>query len=91
MNELVDAHDDNLEERRWLKAKIADLEDWSHRNNLKLRGVPETVQPVKLQYYAKDMFSTLPPEVTLLDLAIDRIQYIIYASLATCPPPSHAM
>lgn len=40
VNDLVDAHDDNLEGRCWLKAKIADREDRSHQINLKLRGVP---------------------------------------------------
>lgn len=36
VNNLVDAHAENLEERRWLKAKTADLKDRSSCKNLKL-------------------------------------------------------
>lgn len=35
-NLLVDAHNDQSDEVTWLKAKVADLEDRSRRNNLKL-------------------------------------------------------
>lgn len=54
-NTLVDAHDDQAEEIARLKAKMADLEDASRRNNLKLRGVPEAMLPAQLQDYARDL------------------------------------
>lgn len=37
VNNLVDANDDGIEERQWLRAKIADLEDRSRQNNLVAR------------------------------------------------------
>lgn len=39
-NTLVDAQNNHKENIPWLKAKIADLEDRSRRNNLKITGVP---------------------------------------------------
>lgn len=43
INDLVDAHDKGVEERMWLKVKFTDLEDRFRRNNLKLRGISESV------------------------------------------------
>lgn len=37
VNDLVDAHEENLNEREWIKSKLADLGDRSRHNNLKLR------------------------------------------------------
>lgn len=48
-NSLIDAHNDQSNDVTWLKAKVADLEHRSKRNNVKIRGVPEAVQPVQLQ------------------------------------------
>lgn len=42
-NELVDAHNERDDEISWLKAKVADLEDRSRWNNVKIRGIPESV------------------------------------------------
>lgn len=44
-NELVDAHNDRDDEMMEMKIKLADLEDRSRRNNIKIRGIPETVKP----------------------------------------------
>lgn len=47
-NGLVDAHnqlDDNL---KLLSAKLVDLEDRNRRNNIKLRGIPESVSNSEL-------------------------------------------
>lgn len=41
-NELVDVHSEHEEDVEWIKAKLADLEDRSRWNNLKIRGIPET-------------------------------------------------
>lgn len=40
-NTMVEAHNDHDDEISWLKAKVADLEDRSIRNNLKIRWIPE--------------------------------------------------
>lgn len=76
INYLVDAHGETIEEHTKIKAKIADLEDRSRRNNLKLRGIPETVQSADLKKFATDLFTSLLPETPALELTIDRIYCI---------------
>lgn len=44
-SELVDAHNEIDDKLELLKSKMADLEDRSHRNNVKLRGVADSVPP----------------------------------------------
>lgn len=39
----VDVHNDQEDGMEKLKAKVADLEDRSRRNNVKIRGMPESV------------------------------------------------
>ena len=72
-NSLVDAHNDQEDELAWLKTKVSDLEDRSRRNNVKIRGVPESVLPHQLQQYAQDLMKLLVPDLSDADLAIDRI------------------
>lgn len=48
-NDFVDANEESTEERQWLQAKIADMEDRSRHNNLKLRGFPESVPSPELK------------------------------------------
>lgn len=76
VNDLVDAHEENLTENEWIKSKIADLEDRSRRNNLKLRGVPETVQPADLKPYALQLFKAILPDTPDIELTIDRIHRV---------------
>lgn len=58
---LVDFHNDQSDEVAWLKDKVADLEDRSCRNNIKLRGVPESVLPAQLHRLAQELMgSSLP-------------------------------
>lgn len=45
-----------------IKAKLMDLEDWSCRNNVKFRGVSETVLSVDLRPYIQQMITTLFPD-----------------------------
>lgn len=40
INDFVDAYDDMKDEQHWIKSKLADLEERSCRNNVKLRGSP---------------------------------------------------
>lgn len=70
-----------------MHAKIADLEDRSRQNNLKLRGVPESVPAQELKQYAKDLFHTLVPELTPLDLTIDCIHRIPKPSFLSTEVP----
>lgn len=48
-NELLDAHDHHTDEIQSINLKLADLEDRSIRNNIKFRGIPESVLPNDLK------------------------------------------
>lgn len=76
VNNLVDANEDGIEERQWLLAKSADLEDHSRRNNLKLCGILESVQSSELKQYATDLFHALLPDLPPIQLGIDPIHRI---------------
>lgn len=68
INDLVDAYDDSKDNHLWIKTKLADLEERSCHKNIKLRGVPETVQANDLQRYAHKMLSALMPDVPPVSL-----------------------
>lgn len=51
-NNLIDAHNDQEDEMENLKTKVADIEDHSRQNNMKLRGVPESIQNAHFNQYA---------------------------------------
>lgn len=80
-NELVDSHNAKEEDMEWMRAKIADLEDRSRRNNLKIRGIPESVSQEKLTEYVQTIFKTAPPDLSDNELIIDRIHRL--------PKPPH--
>lgn len=42
--EMMDSHNDRDEELLVIKSKLADVEDRSRRNNVKIRGIPESVK-----------------------------------------------
>ncbi|CAH2295039.1 Hypothetical predicted protein [Pelobates cultripes] len=79
MEKYVEAHnsladklqefDDILESHR---LKLADMEDRAKRNNLRFRGIPETVPNAELQHYLSKMFQSLVPELHPDQLIIDR-------------------
>lgn len=72
-NSLVDVHNTHTGELTWIKDKIADLENRSRRNNIKIRGMTESVPPQQLQQYALTLFSSMPPALSAQDLTIDKI------------------
>lgn len=80
-NTLIDAHNDQSDEITWLRSKVADLEDRSRRNNIKIRGVPENVLPPQLQQYAQDLIQTFLPNIPDNEIYIDRIHRL--------PKPAH--
>ncbi|CAH2284447.1 Hypothetical predicted protein [Pelobates cultripes] len=55
-----------------LEEEIEDLNNRSRRNNIRVRGLPETVTNDQLQASLTDLFNTLLPEATQHDLAMDR-------------------
>lgn len=56
-----------------MKAKLADLEDRSHRNNVKIRGIPEAVKPAALKDFFTKLMSAILTEAAPPELLIDRI------------------
>lgn len=77
----MDAHHRHEEELEWIKAKLADLEDHSRRNDLKIRGIPETIKPTALKYYFIKLMSDILPEAPATKLIIDHIHRL--------PKPPH--
>lgn len=75
-NEIADAHDHQVEEIRFLQAKVADLEDRSRRNNIKFRGIPETVKAQDQIPYIQQLFLKLLPHLHQAGLIIDRAHEI---------------
>lgn len=76
INEVIDSYEAVKEEQSWVCAKLADLEDRSRRNNIKLRGVPESIPPADLPRYAKELMYTIMPEASPREVIIDRIHRI---------------
>lgn len=71
-NSLVDSHNQLEDEVESLKAKLADLEDRNRRNNVKFRGIPESVVPSELASYIQSLIKAVLPSTTTHDLIIDR-------------------
>lgn len=71
-NDLVDANDRRDEEIEVLKIKMADMEDRNKRNNVKIRGIPESVQQHDLRDYVSQLFKALLPDMSELDFTVDR-------------------
>lgn len=58
-NEMMDAYEDHEAEIQQMKFRIADLEDLSQRNNIKFRGILETVYTAELVPYLHQLLSTV--------------------------------
>ncbi|CAH2250625.1 Hypothetical predicted protein, partial [Pelobates cultripes] len=56
--------------------KLADLEDRFRRNNLRLRGIPESVAVGDLQAFATSLFQNLCPDLPAQMLLLDRIHRV---------------
>lgn len=75
-NTLLDSHSALEEEVARLSAKVVDLEDRSRRNNVRIRGIPESITPDSLATFLMDLMAAVLPSCNQLDLAIDRIHRI---------------
>ncbi|PIO34457.1 hypothetical protein AB205_0135270, partial [Aquarana catesbeiana] len=71
-NELVDAHFDVEAEIKAKLLKMVDIKNRSHRNNLKFRGIPESVKPAELHSYLQKLMTTALPSLGPADIVIDR-------------------
>lgn len=71
-NTLIDAHNDHADDITWLKTKVAELEDGSRRNNVKIRGITEVILPAQLQHYARDLIKVFLPSLPESEMTVDR-------------------
>lgn len=81
----MDAHDEREADTEWIKAKLADIEDRSRRNNLKTSGNPESVQQSDPCLYASTMFKALILSLTHLSPAAFPPVYIGQKGLIVLP------
>lgn len=72
-NLLIDSHTALEEEVHRLSNKVLDLEDRSRRNNIRLRGVPESITPDQLNQFLTDFMAIAMPHRSSQELLIDRI------------------
>uniref|UniRef100_A0A8C5M2A8 Uncharacterized protein n=1 Tax=Leptobrachium leishanense TaxID=445787 RepID=A0A8C5M2A8_9ANUR len=80
-NDLVDAYKELKSTHESLLLKVTDLEDRSRRNNIRVRGIPETIKPGDLTAYMRTLMRTLLPGKLDTELQLDRIHRI--------PKPRH--
>lgn len=80
-NQLFDAHSVLEEEVHRLSLKVLDLEDRSRHNNIRIRGIPESILPAQLSKFLADFLALVLPSASTLNLTIDRIHRI--------PKPRH--
>lgn len=81
VNEVIDAHNARDDELQQIKAKLADLEDRSRRNNIKFSGIPESVKPPDLYVYFQNILQEIFSDASPTDVAINRINRL--------PKPRH--
>lgn len=72
-NVLVDAHFDVEDEIKAMRIKMADMEDRARRNNIKFRGIPESIKPAELTAYLQKLMTTALPSLWPADVIIDRV------------------
>lgn len=61
----MDAHFDVEDELKAMRLKMADIEDRACRNNIKFRGVPESIKPAELTAYLQKLMTTALPDVII--------------------------
>lgn len=71
-NELVDAHNNLEDELHLMAIKLADIEDRNRRNNIKIRGIPESVSGPELIPYIQQLMASLLKPASKRDLILDR-------------------
>lgn len=75
IKDLIDAKDEHKNKQEWMKAKLADLEDRSRRNDIRIRRISETVQQSDLSRRITELLTALLP-----DAAEFIIQYLLKPS-----------
>lgn len=54
-NNLVDVYKEQQNDIQRMAAKLADMEDRSRRNNIKFRGIPESITTADLSGFIRQM------------------------------------
>lgn len=80
-NNLVNTYTEKEEEIDCVKVKLADLEERSRQNNVKIRGITETIQPTALKNYFVQLMAVFLWDTSQADLIIDHIHRL--------PKPAH--
>lgn len=75
-NKLLDAHEHRTEKIHHIKIKLADLEDRCRQNNIKFRGIPESIKPNEITDYLQQLISKLLPRFNACDTLIDQTHRI---------------
>ncbi|CAH2300970.1 Hypothetical predicted protein [Pelobates cultripes] len=83
MDEFVEAHNSLTNKLQELGSilhdhalKMANMEDRSRRNNLQIRGIPESILNPALNTYLLDLFQALTPETIPDQLIINRAHWL---------------
>lgn len=80
-NEMVDSHADHTEKIQYLNAKVADMKERSRWNNIKFRGIPESIKNSDLVPYL--LILSLSPSDLLIDRA-HRIFKLKHPKVCAC-------
>lgn len=75
-NTTVAIQDEHSEAIQQLRLKMANLEDRSRWNNIKIRGVPEAITPAEVVPYLHQLFRKILPTLMPHDLLVDRAHRI---------------
>uniref|UniRef100_A0A8C5MW90 Uncharacterized protein n=1 Tax=Leptobrachium leishanense TaxID=445787 RepID=A0A8C5MW90_9ANUR len=82
-HELIDAHT-SLKQSHEKLLKVADIEDRSRCNNIRIRGIPETVRQEALMDYLYALFQVLLPDMSREQFQLDRAHRL--PKLKSLPP-----
>lgn len=85
VNDIIHTQEKQTHDTKWIKDKIADIEDRSRRNNIKIRGILESMQPVDLPSYARGLIKAILPNTKNIELVIDRIHRLPPSSQTQSP------
>lgn len=74
-----------------MRLKMADIEDRACRNNIKFRGIPESVKPAELTAYLQKLMVAALPSLGPADLTIDRAHRLPKPSFLLAQTPRNVI
>lgn len=75
-NDLVDAYDDQESGLQRLQNKMAYLEAHLRLNNVKFRGIPESISPNELTNFVQRLMKALIPSLSDIEPCVNRAHHI---------------